>query len=162
MYSCSRFRDCTCITAATYISAISSRFPSLHYCSQARHHPHQFVTISMYKFTIRRELASGSTQYNKEATSRTIVSTAFSSENTFTEEARLYLPKCGCNLIYIAVNAFLATFLSPDPAGMTLITLKRTVFDSGLHCPTMTVSPSLTRKQGDTWADSIECRFSYR
>lgn len=30
-----------------------------------------------------------------------------------------------------------------------------------LHCPMITLSPSFTRKAGDTWAERFECRFSY-
>lgn len=34
-------------------------------------------------------------------------------------------------------------------------------FESHLHWPIITWSPSLTRKQGDTWAGMFECLFSY-
>lgn len=38
----------------------------------------------------------------------------------------------------------------------------RTVLLSGLHCPTVTRSPSSTRKAGETCAARLLCRFSYR
>lgn len=36
-----------------------------------------------------------------------------------------------------------------------------TVLLRGLHCPTVTVSPSSTRKAGETWAARFAWRFSY-
>jgi hypothetical protein len=56
------------------------------------------------------------------------------------------------------------TFLVPPseaPLGMTFNTLNLTVFDKGLHWPMTTLSPSFTRKAGETCADRLECRFSY-
>jgi len=44
---------------------------------------------------------------------------------------------------------------------MTRSTLKRTVLASGLHWPQKTMSPSLMRKHGDTWAAKLLWRFSY-
>mmetsp|Transcript_142977 Transcript_142977/g.456873 ORF Transcript_142977/g.456873 Transcript_142977/m.456873 type:complete len:100 (+) Transcript_142977:86-385(+) len=44
----------------------------------------------------------------------------------------------------------------------TLSTLKRTVFESGLHWPTVTMSPSLGSKAGEQWAAMLEWRFSKR
>lgn len=54
-------------------------------------------------------------------------------------------------------------FFPPDalPCGITLRTLNRTVLDKGLHCPIITVSPSLQRKQGEMWAGTFLCLFSY-
>ena len=45
--------------------------------------------------------------------------------------------------------------------GLTFKTLKVTVFESGLHSPTVTISPSLTLKQGEIWAAMFLCLFSY-
>ena len=42
----------------------------------------------------------------------------------------------------------------------TLRTLKRTVLESGRHSPTVTTSPSLMRKAGEAWAETVLCRFS--
>ena len=56
----------------------------------------------------------------------------------------------------------LKPFVALVAAGITLSVLKRTVLDSGLHCPTTTLSPSRTRKHGDRCALRFECRFSYR
>lgn len=36
-----------------------------------------------------------------------------------------------------------------------------TVLLKGLHCPTVTWSPSSTRNAGETWAAKFLCRFSY-
>jgi hypothetical protein len=45
---------------------------------------------------------------------------------------------------------------------VTRSTLKRTVFDSGRHCPTVTMSPTSTRNAGETCAARFLWRFSYR
>ena len=51
--------------------------------------------------------------------------------------------------------------MEEEPEGMTRSTLKRTVLESGRHCPMVTVSPSLQRKHGDRWAGVLLCLFSY-
>ncbi|KAJ0443068.1 hypothetical protein HanIR_Chr16g0816541 [Helianthus annuus] len=57
------------------------------------------------------------------------------------------------------VNAFFPPLA--DPAGITFNTLNLTVLDSDLHCPTVTWSPSFTRKHGEMCAGMFECLFSY-
>lgn len=44
----------------------------------------------------------------------------------------------------------------------TRTTLKRTVLDRGRHWPTVTLSPTSTRKAGEQWAARLRWRFSYR
>ena len=60
----------------------------------------------------------------------------------------------------------MATSPRPDTAARDLSTRKHE--NDGMrglgacrHCPMITVSPSLTRKHGDTCAGMLPCRFSY-
>jgi hypothetical protein len=76
--------------------------------------------------------------------------------------SRSYIP-C-CNIKNPQPQTAAKTFLVPPseaPLGMTFNTLNLTVFDKGLHWPMTTLSPSFTRKAGETCADRLECRFSY-
>mmetsp|Transcript_6903 Transcript_6903/g.23576 ORF Transcript_6903/g.23576 Transcript_6903/m.23576 type:complete len:315 (-) Transcript_6903:318-1262(-) len=50
---------------------------------------------------------------------------------------------------------------SPPAFLVTLMTLNRTVLDSGRHCPTRTWSPGLSRKHGEQCAGRVLWRFSY-
>lgn len=49
----------------------------------------------------------------------------------------------------------------PPSVVLTRRTLNRTVLEMGRHWPTVTVSPSETRKAGETWAATFLWRFSY-
>jgi len=62
--------------------------------------------------------------------------------------------------VYFAQN-FVNPFTDLPPFVLILITLNRTVLLKGLHCPTVTVSPSSTRKAGETCAERFLWRFSY-
>ena len=47
-------------------------------------------------------------------------------------------------------------------SGCRLFRLPHDMVERGhLHWPMTTLSPSVTRKQGDTWAAMLPCRFSY-
>jgi len=65
---------------------------------------------------------------------------------------------CGAPAAYMAEKPF----LSPPAERMTLSMLKRTVLDSGLHCPARISSPGFTRKAGDTCTGVFLWRFSKR
>lgn len=58
-----------------------------------------------------------------------------------------------------SMNCFLT--LPTTSLGMTLSTLKWTVLVKGLHCPTTTISPSLTEKAGEQCTGIFLCLFSY-
>jgi len=55
---------------------------------------------------------------------------------------------------------FWKVFTALPVRGSTERTLNRTVLLRGLHCPTVTISPSSTRNAGDTCAARLLCRFS--
>lgn len=66
------------------------------------------------------------------------------------------------SLVQRAMHQYRENAFTPSECRSTRRTLNRTVFESGLHWPTVTLSPSFIRKAGEAWAEKFLCLFSYR